>query len=183
MKEQFGLPAEQPNYAWSFELIAPENGILLGDGECVLECSFESLLWQETEAVQGIAVAARYGSYFPIRFDYLDTMGGTNLSCQVHPGLDYIRDEFGEPFTRDETYYIVTNKPGLRVFLGLHDAADVARFRAEGQDARDHGIAFDINDHVNRVASAPHDLFLIPSGTVHCSVENNLVHEISATSW
>ena len=79
------MPPEQPNYAWSFELIAPENGILLGDGERVLECSFDYLLWQETDAVLGAPVAARYGSYFPIRFDYLDTMGGTNLSCQVHP--------------------------------------------------------------------------------------------------
>lgn len=106
MKEHFDLPREQPNYAWSFELIAPENGILLGDGTEALECAFDYLLWQETDAVLGAAVAARYGSYFPIRFDYLDTMGGTNLSCQVHPRLDYIRDRFGEPFTQDETYYI-----------------------------------------------------------------------------
>ncbi len=79
MKEQFGLPPDQPNYAWSFELIAPENGLLLGDGTRTLECAFDYLLWQETEAVLGDAVAARFGSYFPIRFDYLDTMGGTNL--------------------------------------------------------------------------------------------------------
>ena len=49
MKERFGLPPEQPNYAWSFELIAPENGLLLGDGDGhVLECPFDLLLWQET---------------------------------------------------------------------------------------------------------------------------------------
>jgi hypothetical protein len=38
MKERFGLPPEQPAYAWSFELIAPENGLLLGDGVRSLEC-------------------------------------------------------------------------------------------------------------------------------------------------
>jgi mannose-6-phosphate isomerase class I len=183
MKEQFGLPPDQPNYAWSFELIAPENGLLLGDGARSLECSFDYLLWQDADAVLGERIAARYGSYFPIRFDYLDTMSGTNLSCQVHPRLDYIRDEFGEPITQDETYYIVTCKPGARVYLGLRDDADVARFERDARAARDEGIPFDIADHVNSLPSAPGALFLIPSGTVHCSGANNLVLEISATPY
>lgn len=219
MKERFGLPPEQPNYAWSFELIAPENGLLLGGAGGVedganddadddaekgaqaggkgggehdaesgpsagyLECSFDYLLWAETDAVLGARVAARYGSAFPIRFDYLDTMGGTNLSCQTHPRLDYIRDTFGEAITQDETYYIVTNKPGARVYLGLREDADVERFRADAMAARDEGRSFEIADHVNSLPSAPHDLFLIPSGTVHCSGADNLVLEISATPY
>ncbi len=183
MKEQFGLPPDQPNYAWSFELIAPENGILLGDGAHTLECSFDYLLWQETEAVLGVPVAARYGSYFPIRLDYLDTMGGTNLSCQVHPRLDYIRDEFGEPFTQDETYYVVTCDPEARVYLGLREDADLARFKQKAYAARDHSEPLEITDYVNSFSSKPHELFLIPSGTVHCSGANNLVLEISATPY
>jgi len=183
MKEQFGLPPEQPNYAWSFELIAPENGLLLGDGTRTLECAFDYLLWQETAAVLGEAVAARFGSYFPIRFDYLDTIGGTNLSCQVHPRVDYIRDEFGEPFTQDETYYIVACEPDAQVFLGLRDDADVARFKEDALTARDRAIPFEITDYVTSLPSAPHDLFLIPSGTVHCSGADNLVLEISATPY
>jgi hypothetical protein len=169
MKEQFGLPPEQPNYAWSFELIAPENGILLGNPEQYIECAFDYVLWAETDSVLGVSVAARYGSYFPIRFDYLDTMGGTNLSCQVHPRVDYIRDHFGEPFTQDETYYIVSSEPGAQVYLGLRDDADVVQFRADAQAARDQNIPFDITTHVHSEASKPHDLFLIPSGTVHCT--------------
>lgn len=183
MKEQFGLPADKPNYAWSFELIAPENGILLGNEQRSLECSFDALLWSETDAVLGVPVAARYGSYFPIRFDYLDTMDGTNLSCQVHPRIDYIRSEFGEPFTQDETYYIVANKPGAQVFLGLREDTSVADFQADAYAARSQGKQFDIATHVNALPSEPHDLFLIPSGTVHCSGANNLVLEISATPY
>ncbi|GCE13456.1 class I mannose-6-phosphate isomerase [Tengunoibacter tsumagoiensis] len=183
MKENFGLPPEKPNYAWSFELIAPENGLLLGDGTEAVECSFDYLLWQETDAVLGKPVAARYGSYFPIRFDYLDTMGGTNLSCQVHPRVDYIRNEFGEPFTQDETYYIVTCDEDARVYLGLHEETDIERFKADAYNARERKVPFEIDTHVNSQPAKPHDLFLIPSGTVHCSGANNLVLEISATPY
>ncbi|GHO77865.1 mannose-6-phosphate isomerase [Ktedonobacter sp. SOSP1-85] len=183
MKEQFGLPTEAPNYAWSFELIAPENGLLLGNREYFFECAFDYLLWAETDAVLGIPVAARYGSYFPIRFDYLDTMGGTNLSCQVHPRVDYIRDQFGEPFTQDETYYIVTCEEDAQVYLGLREDTDYGAFKADALAARDQGQSFEITDYVNSFPSKPHDLFLIPSGTIHCSGANNLVLEISATPY
>lgn len=183
MKEHFGLSQDQPNYAWSFELIAPENGILLGDGTVVLECSFDLLMWQETVPVVGERVAARYGSYFPLRFDYLDTMGGTNLSCQVHPTVDYIRDEFGEPFTQDESYYVVASGEGARIFLGLRDDTDEVAFRETAYAARDSRVPFAIEDYVHSIPSKPGDLFLIPSGTVHCSGKDNLVLEISATPY
>jgi len=183
MKEHFGLSGDQPNYAWSFELIAPENGLLIGDGTTVLECPFDLLMWQETSPVVGERVAARYGSYFPLRFDYLDTMGGTNLSCQVHPTVDYIREEFGEPFTQDESYYIMASGAGARVFLGLRDETDVQDFRDAAYAARDHRRPFAIEDYVHSRPSKPGDLFLIPSGTVHCSGKDNLVLEISATPY
>jgi mannose-6-phosphate isomerase class I len=183
MKEHFGLSQDQPNYAWSFEMIAPENGILIGDGSTVLECSFDLLMWQETAPVVGERVAARYGSYFPLRFDYLDTMGGTNLSCQVHPTVDYIRDEFGEPFTQDESYYITASGEGARVFLGLRDDTDEEAFREAAFAARDSRLPFAIEDYVHSIPSKPGDLFMIPSGTVHCSGKDNLVLEISATPY
>jgi mannose-6-phosphate isomerase class I len=183
MKERFGLPVEQPNYAWSFELIAPENGLLIGDGERSLECSFDCLLWQETERVLGVQVAARYGSYFPIRFDYLDTMGGGNLSCQVHPRLDYARDEFGELLTQDESYYIVDRKKGAEVFLGLKESTVVERFQRAAERARDQGSPMQISEFIHSQPSRQHQLYLIPSGTVHCSGSNNLVLEISATPY
>src|SRR5690606_5682366 len=64
-----GLDQEVPNYAWSFEMIVPENGLVLTDGGNQLEISFDQLMYQESENVLGRA-HRRFGDEFPIRFDF-----------------------------------------------------------------------------------------------------------------
>ncbi len=183
MKSHFpGIPQNVPNYAWSFELIVPENGLTFESSSERFECSFDLLMFQHFREVLGTA-ADRFGVDFPIRFDYLDTMQGGNLSVQVHPSDDYIRQQFGEPFTQDESYYITTCEPGAQVNLGFRDGINSDEFRqAVEQSARD-GQAIEIERFVNRVEAHTHDLFLIPNGTIHGSGAGNLVLEISATPY
>ena len=171
-----------PNYAWSFELITPENGIVLESGDSHLECSFDLLMFQNYREILGSAADA-FGYNFPIRFDYLDTMDGGNLSVQVHPRPAYIRQQFGEPFTQDETYYITACKPGAQVYLGFRDGVNPDEFRQEVERSQNEGLTIDIDRFVNHVDAAPHDLFLIPNGTIHGSGADNLVLEISATPY
>lgn len=176
------LPQQVPNYAWSFELITPENGLLFASDDLVLECSFDLLMAQAGEAVLGEAYA-RFGPAFPIRFDWLDTVGGGHLSLQVHPRPDYMRRHFGEAFTQDETYYILDAEPGASVYLGFVEGVDPAAFRRDLEESGRSGTAVDVEHYVQKHAAAKHDLFLIPSGTVHCSGAGSLVLEISATPY
>lgn len=183
MKTHFpGLDPSRPNYAWSFELVAPEQGLVFASGDERLECSFDLLMFHAHEAVLGSA-AARFGYNFPIRFDYLDTIEGGNLSVQVHPHPDYIHAQFGEPFTQDESYYITTCKPGARVNLGFRTGVDPDEFRREVERSQHEGVTIGVERYIHSIEAHPHDLFLIPSGTIHGSGSGNLVLEISATPY
>lgn len=183
MKGHMGLDPALPNYAWSFEIIVPENGIVLEHDGMTLECSFDCLMFAEHRRVLGDEAARQFRYEWPIRLDYLDTIDGGNLSTQVHPRPDYIRREFGETFTQDESYYIVNAKPDARVYIGLTDACEPDSFRAVVDASQREGKEVNIDAFVHSEPSKPHDLFCIPNGTVHCSGRGNLVLEISATPY
>jgi len=175
------LPLER-NYAWSFELIAPENGLILSSDGVLLEVPFDLLLLADAGAVLG-AHADRFGPYFPIRFDYLDTMEGGNLSLQCHPSPAYARQQFGERLAQDETYYIARALPGAEVYLGFRGDVDPHAFRRAVDEAHATGAPLDVRAHVRTLPAHRHDLFLIPHGTIHCAGAGSLVLEISATPY
>lgn len=120
MKSVCGLDPEKPNYAWSFDGVPEENSLLLDVDGIVVETPAINLVHEEAKALLGDKVHARFGTEFPIRFDFLDTIGGGNLSLQVHPLTEYIQDTFGMHYTQDESYYILdaVENADTHVYLG-----------------------------------------------------------------
>jgi mannose-6-phosphate isomerase class I len=183
MEEVCGLPTGMPNYAWCFDCVPEENHLLLSFGGTRVEIPAMNLILLYPRELLGDAVFSRFGGEFPIRFDFLDTMGGGNLSLQVHPKTQFIREHFGMQYTQDESYYLLDAGDDGSVYLGLKAHLDRAAMTRELKAAQDDGISFNAQAYVNRFQAWKHDHFLIPAGTIHCSGRNSMVLEISATPY
>ncbi|HEU5486738.1 MAG TPA: class I mannose-6-phosphate isomerase [Microlunatus sp.] len=183
MEDVVGLEPVGKNYAWCFDCVPEENSLLFELDGTVIEVPAMDLVLSRPRELLGARTYARFGAEFPIRFDFLDTMNGGNLSLQVHPLTDYITDTFGMHYTQDESYYLLDADDDATVYLGLRDDADVETMFAELIAAQDGEHPFDAERYVNRFPAAKHDHFLIPAGTVHCSGRDSMVLEISATPY
>ncbi|HEY6915758.1 MAG TPA: class I mannose-6-phosphate isomerase, partial [Paludibacter sp.] len=183
MKDVCGLDKTKPNFAWSFDGVPEENSLLFKIDDEIFEIPSINLVFYKSKELLGEPVESRFGKEFPIRFDFLDTIGGGNLSLQVHPTTQYIRDTFGMNYTQDESYYMLDAKEDATVFLGLKTGIDSGEMIADLQKAQDTGETFEAEKYVNVFPAKKHDHFLIPNGTVHCSGINGMVLEISATPY
>src|ERR1035441_10214798 len=121
MREVCDLPNDAPNFAWCFDCVPEENSLRLGFGAATVEIPSINLVFFHPRELLGDAVHARFGTEFPIRFDFLDTMDGGNLSLQVHPLTEYIQDQFGMNYTQDESYYLLDAKEDAVVYLGVKE--------------------------------------------------------------
>lgn len=183
MKEVCDLPRDAANYAWCFDCVPEENSLLLGFGEVRFEIPSINLVFTQPRALLGDAVHGRFGTEFPIRFDFLDTMGGGNLSFQVHPLTEYMYEKFGMHYTQDESYYLLDAADDACVYLGVQEGIDREQMIADLRRAQEGGFEFPAEKYVNRWPAKKHDHFLIPAGTCHCSGRNSMVLEISATPY
>ncbi|GAB3525348.1 class I mannose-6-phosphate isomerase [Arthrobacter monumenti] len=183
MKEVCGLDTSAANYAWCFDCVPEENSVLLQFGTEIVELPAMDVVLTHPEALLGGLTYARFGAEFPIRFDFLDTMEGGNLSLQVHPLTDYIQNVFGMHYTQDESYYLLDAADDAVVYLGVKTGADPeAALKALEASSRGE-VDFPVEDFINVFPAKKHDHFSIPAGTVHCSGADSMVLEISATPY
>lgn len=181
MKEVCELDSSQPNYGWCFDCVPEENSLYFRIGGELFELPSVDLVLLRSRALLGEPVEARFGKDFPIRFDFLDTMGGGNLSLQVHPTTQFIRESFGMCYTQDESYYLLDAGDDAVVYLGLKSGIEPEAMMDDLRRAQRGEIVFNAERYVNRIPAKKHDHFLIPGGTVHCSGADSMVLEISST--
>lgn len=183
MKEVCDLDRDKENFAWSFDGVPEENSLYLRYGDVRVEVPSINVVLYRPKELLGEKVYARFGAEFPIRFDFLDTMEGQNLSLQVHPLTEYIQENFGMHYTQDESYYILDAKEDACVYLGLKDGVDKEAMINDLERAQRGEITFNTEKYINKFHAKKHDHFLIPAGTIHCSGRDSMVLEISATPY
>lgn len=182
MKEVCGLDKSQKNFAWCFDCVPEENSVLYDFDGIKTEMPAIDIVFHKAEKLLGERVQARFGNEFPIRFDFLDTMEGGNLSLQVHPTTQYIREYFNMQYTQDESYYILDSGKNSCVYLGAKEGVVPNEFIGALNEAQETG-EIDVEKYVNKWNAKKHDHFLIPGGTLHCSGSNTMVLEISSTPY
>lgn len=185
MQENFGLNPEEENFAWSFDGVPEENSLNLVYGEVTIKLPAVDLVFYRPKQLLGERVYGRFGAEFPIRFDLLDTMGGGNLSLQVHPLTGYIQEKFGMHYTQDESYYLLDTdeEEDTFVYLGVKTDVNKEDMIRDLKLAEKGEILFPTEEYVNKIPVKKHDHILIPAGTIHCSGQNTMVLEISATPY
>ncbi len=185
MKEVCDLDRGAENYAWCFDCVPEENSLLLGCDNIVIEIPAMDLVLYQPVELLGKKVHARFGAEFPIRFDFLDTMGGQNLSLQVHPLVDGIQEKFGMHYTQEESYYVLdVGKEGTPVvYLGVKTGVSRESLFQALEEAQTGKEDFPAETMINAIPVKKHDHILIPPGTIHCSGRDTMILEISATPY
>ncbi len=183
MKDVCDLDKNQENFAWCFDCVPEENSLFLQYGDVRVEVPSIDLVLHNPIELLGTKVHSRFGAEFPIRFDFLDTIGGQNLSLQVHPLTEYIQEQFGMHYTQDESYYMLDASDDAKVYLGVKTDVDKNKMIKALRTANKGGESFNASEFVNEFPAKKHDHFLIPAGTVHCSGSGAMVLEISATPY
>lgn len=181
MKEVFDLDKDEINYGWCFDCVPEENSLLFNVKGTLFEIPSINLVLLKSKELLGAPVESRFGKEFPIRFDLLDTVEGGSLSFQVHPTTQFIRENFGMPYTQDESYYMIDAKEDATVYLGLKNNVNRDEMINDLRKAERGEALFEASKYSNKISVKKHDHFLIPGGTVHCSGPEGLVLEISST--
>ncbi len=181
IKQLRHLPDSMKNCAWVFDLIPMEVSVAFSIDGMEFEFPFYDLVQTEGERLMGPLSVARFGNYFPIRFNYDDTFHANgNMSIQCHPVRDYIRAENGENDRQDESYYVVATGQDAKTYLGFNEGVEPQDFIDVVKQSERDKIPVDYKKYVNAVESKPGVQVMIPAGTVHASGRNQVVLEIGS---
>lgn len=182
------------NYAWSLEMITPDNGILLSDeNHHLLELSLDLLYGSQADRILGNDYHYRLfgdSNDFPIRFDLLDTVVEGNTTIHFHPNVKCIRTNFGEKLTQDETYYTIETKHSKEeyqyydessayVYLAFQDNVNPGQLHMALRYGHQKQQKLNGEKCSQRILSNIHDLFLILNEKIHATTQNQGVLRIS----
>lgn len=170
------------NIAWGYNLLFQENEVNLTFGNTKVNVSGYTLSLKAPKELIGEKGFARFGAEYPIRYDFLDTMDGGNLSLQVHPNQQYMQERFGMAYTQDESYYYLDCVEGdCHIYLGTKDGVERDEMIHALQAAQNGQQGFDDAKYINKIPVKKHQHYHIPAGTVHASGRNGMVLEISTS--
>ncbi len=124
MRETSTCPTGRPTMPGASTACRKRTACASRFGDPRFECPRSISCFYQPQELLGDAVYGRFGAEFPIRFDFLDTMGGGNLSLQVHPRTRYIREAVRHATRRTRAITCWTRRRTRRSISGLRTGID-----------------------------------------------------------
>lgn len=175
------LPSTMKNCAWVFDLIPSEVSLVIKAGSTLLDIPFYTFIRMESIPLLGKKSVDTFGRYFPVRFNYDDTIHSSgSMSIQCHPDEAFIKENFNELGRQDESYYVVEAAMGSKTYLGFQEGSDPQEFIEKVKESEKDHTEIDYDKYVNSVPSVAGMQYLIPAGTIHSSGRNQVVLEIGS---
>ncbi len=181
LKKIRNIPDDVKNIAWVFDMIPLEVSIVADMDGLQLEFPYFTFVQSTGKNLMGEVAYKKFGGYFPIRFNYDDTFHSSgNMSIQVHPGEDYITENYGDFGRQDESYYIVHTAQDAKTYIGFREGVDVEEFIEGIKKSENDGLPIPHDDYVYSKQSIPGQQYLLPAGTIHASGRNQVILEIGS---
>lgn len=159
-----------------------ENGLIISDTENrLLEISSDLFYGSQAKQILGNELHYRLFSGpndFPLRMNFLDTIDGGYLPLQCHPSLPYIRTNFGEKFTQDQTFYIIRTKGNSFIYLGLRENLHPEEFHRLFTSPKSN---LNVEQYLQYIPTRPHEFYLIPNETIYATGPDQVILEISTS--
>ena len=165
------------NTAWGITGHFDMQAVACTVGGNTFEFPANDLIEYDPKKVLGPQLWHLYGYRCPFHTNFLDTVGGGNLSLQVHPTMSYSQETFNSPWGHYESYYILDGKEDAAVYLGTKDGVKLPDLVEAFESSQETG-EFDDAKYINKFPAKKHDHFFIPGGTIHSAGVNTMTLEI-----
>ena len=176
-KKVLGVGEGLKNTAWGITGHFDMQSVAARVGDSIFEFPANDLIEYDPKRVLGPQLWHLYGYRCPFHTNFLDTVGGGNLSLQVHPTMSYSQEVFNSPWGHYESYYILDGKEDASVYLGTKDGVKLPELVDAFEESQTTGM-FDDAKYINKFPAKKHDHFFIPGGTIHSAGVNTMTLEI-----
>ncbi len=148
----------------------PEGRSVIANGSLAGQ-SLHEAIGQHEQQIMGAGSLTSEGG-FPLLIKFLDAR--ENLSVQVHPSADYVR-EHRQSHLKSEAWVVIAAEPGATIYRGVKPEVTAEQFAS-------HIDSGAVADDLIAVPAKEGDCHYLPSGTCHALGAGIVVAEIQTPS-
>ncbi|MCB0583884.1 MAG: hypothetical protein KDD06_00930 [Phaeodactylibacter sp.] len=117
LHEHNGHSTQSPPLEWWFSCVPEEDNLLFRFNGLLFEAPLLNLAFYKPESFLGREVVRRFGTYLPVRFNFIDTTEHQDTEFLLNPVTQEIVDSLGCRYRQATGYYMLEAQPGAKLEL------------------------------------------------------------------